>query len=132
MKKIKSDNLMSKKLIMTRQSIFDKGQIEVGASMKIGQSTMSMIENVQRQSFPLKYLTFLAENGVNLSAIFNNNVSLEDYSAICEGKSMLLLPEHVDCANCKIKDQIIIDLRDTIKILKDNIDLLNSKLTVIP
>ena len=68
---------------------------------------------------------FLAENGINLSAIFNNNVSLEDYSAICEGKSMLLLPAHVDCANCKIKDQTIIDLRDTIKILKDNIELLN-------
>ena len=84
------------------------------------QARISLLESGKTQNIPTIYLSFLAKNKINLTAMFDNNVSLEDFEVLCkqvwEGEPAgAVLSTAQPCSQCKLKDDIITVLQDGIK-----------------
>jgi transcriptional regulator with XRE-family HTH domain len=54
-------------------------QSEVAELNGINQNDVSRLENGKRQFAPMQYITFLSENGIDVSMLFNSTVSLENF-----------------------------------------------------
>ncbi|HOZ61994.1 MAG TPA: helix-turn-helix transcriptional regulator [Smithellaceae bacterium] len=105
------------KLRIARESL-GFTQKTIGQASGCLQSKVSLLETKPKTHMIDAYLSFLAKKKINLTALFDESVSEEDFKAICEGKVQLALPAHgepAECDQCKVKDHEISMLNTIIK-----------------
>jgi len=112
------ETLLSGKFKTARKSIVES-QSEAARQSGWKQARISLLETGVKEFVVPKYLTWLAKEKINLTALYDTDVSIEDFEAICDGKVTLELPAHAvtgPCELCKAKDHEIGLLNNTIKI----------------
>lgn len=141
--------VLGMKLAIVRESLDEPGSedrprpmTQVSAA-KLGgwnQTNLSASELAKVAYIPVSYIEFLARRGINLTALFNEDVTPFDFRQICAERSgrTLTLIEHppTPCILCAEKDREITHLnmvidsnRDTISTQKQTIELLSGAYT---
>ena len=121
--------LLCNKVRVARESL-KLSQSAASRESNYNQSTISLLEAGENTGIATIYLQFLASKGINLTAMFDDNTTLEDFTSICYGEKQALLSAHVvtagPCPNCATKDATIYNLgmiidsqKDTITIMKE-------------
>lgn len=118
-------NLIASKLKIARKSL-NMSQEDFADAIGYNQSGISAIETGTATFVPNLYLEVLASRGVNLTGIFNESVSPDQYADMCFGNvpAARLGP----CPNCAAKDQIIADKNEIIAGKNEVIEMLREKL----
>lgn len=77
-------SLIFKKVKIARESL-NLSQISAAEASGYSQSGISLLENGENTFIPNEYLSFLATKGINLTAIFDEDLSLDDFALSCGG-----------------------------------------------
>lgn len=112
------ETLLSNKFKIARESM-EYSQTMAAKQSGWAQARISLLEAGVKDYVLPKYLSWLAKEKINLNAIYDDSVTVEDFEAICAGKVTLALPAHATsepCELCKAKDHEIGLLNNTIKI----------------
>lgn len=111
-------------------------QVQVARMMGIAQTNISGIEAGEHIRLHPNYLKIFADAGIDINALFNDNVTAEDFEKICNSKRMLMLPlpqqgetaiDYSNCPECKSKERLIASLERTIDLMEKNISLLERR-----
>lgn len=110
-------------------------QVQVARMMGIAQTNISGIEAGEHIRLHPNYLKIFADAGIDMNALFNDNVTAEDFEKICNSKRILMLPSHQgeaaidysNCPECKSKERLITSLERTIDLMDKNISLLERR-----
>lgn len=93
---------------------------QTGASKESGwdQASISLLESAAKEFIHNDYLTFLAVNKINLTAMFDPSVSLEEFVTICEGGKPVVQGMKEPCKECEVKERENTMLRENIADLR--------------
>ncbi len=76
--------LIFKKVKIARESL-NLSQISAAEASGYSQSGISLLEKGGNTFIPNEYLSFLASKGINLTAMFDEDLSLDDFALTCGG-----------------------------------------------
>lgn len=116
--------LIHQKVKVARESI-DKSQSAASRESGYSQSGISLLESGENKFIPSGYLSYLVDNGINLSAIFNDTITVDEFTRMCQ-MPLMLLPHIEDekCINCEEKDKEIGLLKNLISHMEVTISTL--------
>ena len=115
---------IGKKFKIARESILRDGypisQTKAAKEFGYYQASISSVEQGDFANVSDLYLAWLASNGVNLSGIYDDKVTPEQYRMVVSAKAPLLLTAHGEpesCRECEIKDREIMHLEREVNVL---------------
>lgn len=122
------EKLIFNKIMIAMESLYHS-QSAASRASGYNQSGISLIEGGHNVYIPNSYLSFLASNGINITALFDNNISEDEFRKICTGEAPKLLTSgstrHPQpCQECKTKDDYIKLLSQTNANQQVTIDIL--------
>lgn len=93
------------------------------------QSGISALENGNYHYVPNHVLTYLAQQGIDLSAMFDDRIELLHFEEICAGRTPMVAPVKTGpCQMCAVKDIIIADKVDSLRRADMMVDVLREKI----
>ena len=123
------ETLLTRKLLVARQSL-SLSQSDLGRAKVYHQGSQSQLEQGNRANVPLKYLRWLSDKGINMTALFSDKVSEEDFALMCRNRTNpTYQPEH--CPNCETKDTMLEEKDRRITSLIETIDAKNDIIALL-
>jgi transcriptional regulator with XRE-family HTH domain len=129
------NELISKKLKIVRDFL-NLSQPKMEKATGVPRPTISHMENNDFNHVPTRYLTYMASQGINMSALLDLSVSEDAFKDLLYGRAQLLLPGGpvTPCPDCAgkdemlhAKDEIIAGKSELIGMLRDKIILLSQQ-----
>lgn len=120
--------LINSKLKIARDALH-LSQSEVYRQSGYHQSGLSALEGGSRSIIPVKYLQWMASKGINLVALFDDNVTEEKFKEVVLLKPGTAISKPTEpCRECIAKDQAISDKMEVIVAKNELIESLKGKI----
>ena len=84
------------------------------------------MEKGRKHNVPLRYITFLASKGINLTALFDDNITPDEFARVATQRSGTII-RHGECHDCAAKDRIIERQDQTIRTMEKMIGMMEGK-----
>jgi len=83
------ESLIISKLIIARDAL-KLTQSAAGRASGFRQNGISIMEKGRKHNVPLRYITFLASKGINLTALFDDNITPDEFARVATQRSGLI------------------------------------------
>jgi hypothetical protein len=124
------NELIISKLKLARKSL-DLAQKSKDLSGVMHQPGISRMEKGGRNNVPMAYLNFMANHGVDLSAVFSDNISVDQYKNMGADGSLKVAAYKGTCPSCIVKDDMLKQKDVHIDSLLETIDTKNELISML-